>query len=180
MQEEKLFAISKKKTGRKGNAPDSFKLLNKTLTYFEAANHLQIHSGNSPKRVWKVIFEKSASYCISPSPLNTSLYSTTVQTSHSWHSKSCPQTLLFCTDTSPQRPWGHTTLDSRPVTQGICPSEPFSPQKWFLSAQYCTATGMGATSLEPSLLPCDVSLTCSDPAALTLPQKRAGQVRKSR
>lgn len=142
----------KKKTGRKGNVPDSFKLLSKTLTYFEAGNHLQIHLGNSPDRVWKKgDFEKSMSCCISPPPLNTCLYSTTLQTPHSWHSKSCPWTFLFCTDTPPQRPWGHTTLASRPVPQGVCPSEPFSPQNWFLSARYCTATGTGAIALEPAL-----------------------------
>lgn len=99
----------------------------------------------------KVIFEKSMSCCISPPPLNTSLYSTTLQTPHSWHSKSCPWTFLFCTDTPPQRPWGHTTLASGPVPQGVCPSKPLSPQKWFLSARYCTATGTGATSLELTL-----------------------------
>lgn len=119
----------------------------------------------------KVIFEKSVSFCISPPLPNTSLYSTTVQTPHSWHSKSCPRTLLFCMDTPPQRPRGHAMLHSRPVPQGICPSEPFSPQKWFPSAQYCTAIGTGAISLELALLPRNVSLTCSDTAALTLPQK---------
>lgn len=99
----------------------------------------------------KVIFEKNMSCCISPPPLNTCLYSPTLQTPHSWHSKSCPRTFLFCTDTPPQRPWGHTTLAPRPVPQGLCPSEPFSTQKWFLSAWYCTAIGPGAISLEPAL-----------------------------
>lgn len=49
----------------------------------------------------KVIFEKNVSRCISPPPLNTSLYSTTLQPLHSWHSKGCPWTFLFCTDTAP-------------------------------------------------------------------------------
>lgn len=50
---EIICYFKEKKSGRKGNAPDSFKLLSKTLTYFEAGNRLQIHSGNSPDRVWK-------------------------------------------------------------------------------------------------------------------------------
>lgn len=49
---EMICYFKVKKTGRKGNASDSFKL-SKTLTYFEAGNHLQIHLGNSADRVWK-------------------------------------------------------------------------------------------------------------------------------
>lgn len=153
VQEEKLFVISKKKTtGRKGNVPDSFKLLSKTLTYSEAGNHLQIHLGNSPDRVWKKgdFWEKYVLLHFS-SPTEHMPVFPTLQTPHSWHSKSCPRTFLFCTDTPPQRPWGHTTLAPRPVPQGLCPSEPFSTQKWFLSAWYCTAIGPGAISLELAL-----------------------------
>lgn len=126
----------------------------------------------------KVIFEKSVSRCISPPPLNTSLYSTTVQTPHGWHSKSCPWTLLFCTDTPPQRPWGHTTLDSTCPTGGLSIRTFFSP-KMVPKCLVLHSHG-DRSSLEPAPLPHDVSLTCSDTAALTLPQKQEGQVRKSR
>lgn len=109
----------------------------------------------------KVILEKSVSRCISPPSLNTSLYSTTLQT---------PQPAQQGLPLDLPVLHRHSTLDSRLVPQGVCSSEPFSPQKRLPSAPYCTAIGIGGS----------VSLTCWDTAALTLPQKRAGQERKSR
>lgn len=143
--------FKEKKTGRKGNVPDSFKLLSKTLTSFEAGNHLQIHLGNSPDRVWKKgdFWEKYVLLHFS-SPTEHMPASHNCTDTPELAQQELPLDLPVLHRHSTPEPWGHTTLPSRPVPQGGCPSEPSSPQKRFLSARYCTAIGTGAISLEPA------------------------------
>lgn len=141
----------KKNTGRKGNVPDSFKLLSKTLTYFEAGNHLQIHLGNSPDRVWKkgdfwenyVLFHF---FC--PTEHTPEFHNSTDTPQLAQQELPLDLPVLHRHSIPEAMGTPHTGLWTCP-TGGVSIRTFFS-QKWFLSAWCCTAIGTGAISLEPA------------------------------